>query len=329
MSAAFALGLKEYPLLCAPMATLSHRAFRELVEEFGAPSLYFSEMISATALFAGAPYEESYVDAGPDPSRLVYQLVGSDADAIARAAAFLDARGCFGIDVNMGCDAPAIMRHRAGAAWMRSLEDAARLFSKVRPRVVRGTLSAKIRIGPSEDAEYLARFGRMLQDEGADFITLHPRTVAEKFKRSSRWEFVGTLQAALGIPVFANGDVRSREDYAAKREAYRPEGIMIGRLAAKCPWVFSRIRALENGERGGLSVALEATAARFIDLVENLLPPDFRASRIKRFFHYYCDNFSFPHAVKMKIQNSADAAAVRMALEEYFGSVPSDRVKEF
>ncbi|MDR0403431.1 MAG: tRNA-dihydrouridine synthase, partial [Treponema sp.] len=132
--------------MLAPMAELSHRALRELIEGFfneggppaaplrgGSPGAalrrdtprrpeYYTEMISAAALLAGGPFEKWYLDAEPCPRRLVYQLLGADEDKLAAAAALLDRRDCLGIDLNMGCAAPAITRTGAGVRLMEDID---------------------------------------------------------------------------------------------------------------------------------------------------------------------------------------------------------------
>jgi tRNA-dihydrouridine synthase len=172
--------------ILAPMAELSHRPLRELIENvnnsqnslYGASAvkssvLYFTEMISAAALTGGGPYESWYMDNGPCPHRLVYQLVGGDEDQLVKAAGLLDKKDCLGIDINMGCSAPAITRTGAGVRWMADIDRAGALIAKAR-RVIKRRLSVKLRIGLTDDFEYLVRFCRRLEEEGVDFITLHP-----------------------------------------------------------------------------------------------------------------------------------------------------------
>ena len=163
----------------APMAELSHRALRELITDFGGCDEFFTEMISCGAFLAGGPYESWYIDPGPSPEKLIYQLVGSDSGQITEAAARIDRLECAGIDINMGCSAPIIRKSGAGAAWMASIDKAGELIGRLRP-VVRHRLSVKLRIGFQNDAEYLLNFCRRLEAEGADMIILHPRTITEK-----------------------------------------------------------------------------------------------------------------------------------------------------
>jgi tRNA-dihydrouridine synthase len=193
------------PFFLAPMAELSHRALRELIEDFGGCDEYFTEMISAAALLGGGPFEKWYIDGGPCPEKVVYQLVGADIGQVTRAATRLDSLECAGIDLNMGCCAPLIRKTGAGIAWMASIDRAGDLVKAVRQGVKR-RLSAKIRIGFTDNFEYLVRFCRRLEEEGVELITLHPRTAKEKLKRRARWDYIGALRQELHIPVAGNGD---------------------------------------------------------------------------------------------------------------------------
>ena len=226
----------------APMAELSHRALRELIEDFGGCDAYFTEMISAAALFAGGPFEKWYIDSGPRPEKLVYQLAGADIGQIVKAAAWLDSRECAGIDLNMGCSAPLIRKSGAGIAWMKSADRAGELVNKVR-KAVKQRLSVKLRIGFTEDFDYLVRFCRRLEQEGADFITLHPRTASEKFKRRARWEYVADLRRELRIPVAGNGDIADAAGLLSRAQSC--DAVMAGRAAVRQPWIFAMARELE------------------------------------------------------------------------------------
>ena len=48
-------------LICGPMATVSHPAFRFLVEKFGGCDEYFTEMINAGTLLTGGPFEKYHI----------------------------------------------------------------------------------------------------------------------------------------------------------------------------------------------------------------------------------------------------------------------------
>jgi tRNA-dihydrouridine synthase len=316
--------------LMAPMAELSHRALRELIEDFGGCDAYFSEMISAGALLAGGPFEKWYTDPGPTPEKCVFQVVGSDPEQISRASAILDRLDCAGIDINMGCSAPLIRKQGAGAAWMASIDRAGELISRVRPLVKR-RLSVKLRIGFQDDFEYLVRFCRRLEEAGTELITLHPRTVTEKFKRLARWEYVGALRQELSIPVAGNGDIACAEDLV-RRAAGPCDAVMVGRTAVRQPWIFAEARALSPQTSSvpeselcpqvrALSPranSVHETGLRFLELLALYQPPEFFVSRAKRFFGFFCDNLKWGNYLKNKINREDSLSGIERVWREYF-----------
>ncbi|MFP3091304.1 tRNA-dihydrouridine synthase family protein [Treponema sp. TIM-1] len=305
------------------MAEISHRALRELIVSFGGCDEYYTEMISAGALLGGGPYESYYIDGGPCPGRVVYQLAGADEGQLAAAAAKLDWVEKAGIDINMGCSAPAIVRTGAGVRWMDSPDKAGQMIRRVR-RAVTGRLSVKLRIGPRDDPEYLLRFCRRLESEGVEQITLHPRTAKEKFKRRARWEYVGLLRGALGIPVVGNGDINSAEDLV-RRAAGDCDGVMIGRLAVRAPWIFAQVRGPVLPAVLPETVNLEEIALRFLELLAQYQPRDFLLSRARRFFTYFCDNLLWGTYLKTLLAREPELSAMARLLSVFFREHPEQR----
>ncbi len=305
------------PLFLAPMAELSHRAFRELLEDFGGCDSYFSEMISVGALLAGGPNEKWYIDAGPKPEKVVFQVVGADSGQISQAAVILNRLECAGIDINMGCSAPIIRKTGAGAAWMASIDHAGELISRVRPLVKR-RLSVKLRIGFKDDFEYLVRFCRRLEAEGTELITLHPRLVTEKFKRLARWEYVGRLRQELKIPVAGNGDIAGAEELV-RRAAGPCDAVMVGRAAVRQPWIFAKAREIESANSKMSSVPnIEETGVRFLELLSRYQPPEFHLSRAIRFFGFFCDNLKWGNYLKTQLNREKTLSGIEQAWRKYF-----------
>ena len=333
-----------HTVMLAPMAELSHRALRELIHGFftsagekttspapEASVVYFTEMISAAGLLAGGPFEKWYLDNGPSPEQLVYQLAGADEDNLVKAAVLLNRQECLGIDINMGCSAPAITRTGAGVRWMEDPDKAARLIEKLR-KVTNKQLSAKIRLGPKDggslaackrsdlprtanldcpNSAYLLRFCRKLEDQGLDLIILHPRLASEKFKRHARWDYVELLQKELKIPVAGNGDINSVDELAQKAEEGK---VMAGRLLVKQPWAFAAV----CGGSTGKTINIEETGLRFLELLAKYQPPEFHLSRARRFFKFYCDNVTWAEYLRNNINREKSLAGIEKAWLGYF-----------
>jgi len=276
-------------------------------------------MISAGAFVSGGPFEAWYADGGPRPEKLVYQLVGGDADDLVRAVGLLDQRECLGIDINMGCSAPAITRTGAGVRWMADIDRAAGLIRRARSQT-RRRLSVKLRIGLGDDFEYLVRFCRRLEEEGVERITLHPRTAKEKFKRRARWTYVSALRKELHIPLAGNGDIGSAEEMLRRSEEC--DAVMIGRLAIRRPWVFEEIR----GFQAVTDSFIEETGLRFLELLSRYQPPEFHLSRARRFFSYFCDNLKWGNYVKNLLNRETDLSGIAGAWQNYFKDQPDEKL---
>jgi tRNA-dihydrouridine synthase len=332
------------------MAEISHRALRELIEGFmggaGGRPEYVTEMLSAGALLGGGPFESWYLDAGPCPRRLVYQLTSPDPAQLERAAALLDQRDCLGIDINMGCAAPAIRRTGAGVAWMADIDRAAAMTGRVRKAARRRRLSVKLRLGPPGPGgpgpgpaegplfdrpfdraldkplfEYLVRFCRRLEAEGVQLITLHPRLAGEKFKRRARWEYVEALRRELSIPVAGNGDIDSAEDLLRRAGEGR---VMVGRAAVRQPWIFAEALRPAGSGPGPGPLNLEETALRFLELLARYQPPEFHISRARRFFSYFCDNLTWGTHVKNLLNREESLGGIERAWRGHFAAYPEE-----
>jgi len=307
----------------APMAEISHRALRELIEGFktsgggtaktGADE-YFTEMISAGALVSGGPFEAWYTDGGPCPEKLVYQIVGADEKQLIQAVILLDRFECLGIDINMGCSAPAITRTGAGVRWMADIDRAGALIRQIRPKTSR-RLSVKLRTGLEDNFDYLVSFCRRLEEEGVELITLHPRTAREKFKRRARWDYVSSLRKELHIPLAGNGDIASAEEMLRRSEDC--DAVMIGRLAVRKPWVFAEAFNVDLITQ----INIEEIGLSFLELLSRYQPPEFHLSRARRFFSYFCDNLKWGNHVKNLLNRETDLEGIERAWRGYFAEV--------
>ena len=334
-------------LILAPLASLSHRAMRELIIEQNGCNLFFTEMISAEALVHGSSYREWYIDAAPLAERVIFQLVGSDHQVILSAVDFLlehfsrlesagGGEAWAGIDINMGCSAPEMVRKGAGVHWMSQAESAWRLIEAIRPKIdSQHSLSVKMRIGEHEDFEQLRIFAQGLATAGCDFLTLHPRLRGDPWGRPARQAWFGRLAAELPIPLIANGDIRNRESLLALGDSWQangsgqdwPAGIMVGRAAIRAPWIFKRFKEIIDEKQLEPNPArdLLAVALRFHELLELHQPADFWLTRAKRFYAYFCQNLQFGHRIASTIQNVASYPATSKLFSDYLSEQSSER----
>lgn len=333
-------------LICGPMATLSHEAFRRSVERFGGCDEYFTEMINAPSLLNRGPFEQYYLLNGPCPEKIVWQLTGNRAGPLAEAAALVAERGGIGVDINMGCSAPQIYRTGAGIAWMtRPREETREAVRAVRQALAPYPalrLSVKCRLGDEDFTEEgFFAFTDMLVDEGVQLITLHPRTKKEKSRGLPRHAYVKKLCLRYGgrLQVYLNGGVKDAGTLqAALAAAPDTDGVMIARAAAQKPWLFAELKGGVGKDspsdgpidgRAGVPTEIDCQqlALDFIADIEACQPPEFYRTRLQRFFAYYCDNFSFAHYFKTKMLNASSPDECRAQVLDYFARQSGDRYR--
>jgi len=329
-------------LILAPMATLTHAALRSTIAQFGGCDEYYTEMIQAGTLLTGGPFEKYYLFTAPEPEKIVWQITGGKIPAMVEAAKMLSQMDGIGVDINMGCCAPDIVRAGAGIAWMlKERRETEELVEQV-GAVVRGAgkrFSVKLRLGDEDfTTEGFFSFVDMLAQRGVQQITLHPRTKKEKYRNPPRLEYVKKLVDYIGekgysIQVVLNGGV---SDGASAKKAQEQgsgiSGIMIGRAAAQKPWVFKQIadyRATgQQVSSGEFTVDLLETARNFIEQLQHFQPQEFYKTRLQRFFAFYSDNVQFAHHLRTRLHNHPTPEGCLQQLEEYFAVAPAERARK-
>lgn len=323
-------------LICGPMATISHPAFRILVEHFGGCDEYFTEMINAGSLLNFGPFEKFYIDPVPCPDKIVWQLTGSDAPRMKDAAAQLAELPGIGIDINMGCSAPDIYKTGAGIGWM--LKDRAETQEMV--RAVRSAvpaskrLSVKLRLGDENFTEQgFFDFCDMLTGEGVELLTLHPRTKKEKLARPPRYKYCQQLAKRYkdNVPVYLNGNVKDKASFDFAMAAC-PDvaGIMISRAAVQKPWIFQELKDSSYCKLADEPINMEELCLEYVDLIEKYQPQEFWKTRLQRFYTYFCMNFAFSHYAQTQFINAADKGneELRKTIKEFFEKCPEERLKK-
>lgn len=323
-------------LICGPMATISHLAFRILVEKFGCCDEYFTEMINAGTLLTGGPFEKYYIDPAPVPEKLVWQLTGRTADSMIEAARVLSDLPGMGLDINMGCSAPDIYRYGAGIAWMlKDRSETEEMIKGVRavvPQTKR--FSVKLRLGDEDFTdEGFFDFCDMLVDNGVELLTLHPRTKKEKLTRPARYFYCQKLcqrYAGRGVKIYLNGNVKDKVSLEnALKAAPEVDGVMISRAAVQKPWIFRELRGHETASSEHFTINLQDLALEYVDLIEQYQPPEFWTTRLQRFFTYFCMNFQFAHYAQTKFVNAAEKGNefLREEIKTFFEKCSDDIIK--
>ncbi len=308
----------ESRLLLAPMAGITHVAFRRLVNEYGGAGLLYSEMSASRAIPTENPkVSKVFCWTEDEKPKLLWQIYGSGPEEMAAAAARCEREGFFGVDLNFGCSVGTIVRKGGGAALLRDPEKAAAVVAAVR-RAVKIPLFVKFRTGWEDEPENAAGLARIFEENGADALTFHPRTAPDIRTRPPRWEYIGRVKDAVKIPVFGNGNVFGPEDCAKMMAETGCDGVALGRIAAVRPWVFADWCGLPPPRTGLHLAALK----RFAGLCSEHFKPRPAVNRFKVLTGYMAADFAFGHSLAVAVKTARDMDDAVWAAESFFSDDP-------
>ena len=173
------------------------------------------------------------------------QLLGSDPSRMALTASRLAALGVAGIDLNFGCPVRRVNGHGGGAALLRNPDQIERIVDAVRLAVpMHLPVTGKIRLGWESAAE-VVELARAVERGGASWVAIHGRTRAQAYEGTADWASIGLVRERVGIPVIANGDIRTPEELARCRQLTGCDRFLIGRGAIERPETFRVLAGLD------------------------------------------------------------------------------------
>jgi len=101
--------------------------------------------------------------------------------------------------------------------------------------------TAKMRLG-IDDTSRAVENAQALAAAGIDELIVHGRTKADGYRPPARWEWIDKVRAAIDIPLIANGEVWTVEDFRNCQQVTGCADIMIGRGAVADPLLARRVR---------------------------------------------------------------------------------------
>lgn len=329
-------GQVNFPVTLAPMVGLSHVAFRRLLREYlpqGAVTLWPTEMLNSRRIPSENLRTTPETMRWMGESELVPQILGNEQEPIARSVARLQQEwGASGIDINMGCPVKKALSHNYGVALMGDP-----LYAR---EVVHMTVSAtqlpvsvKLRAGQNGDFAYLLNFAQGLQDAGASWLTLHPRTAEQKRRGRADWQQIRELRAELRIPVIGNGDVQISEDVFHMLDETDCDSVMVGRALTARPWLLWQVGQElglppppERGEERAPETPCEEGAeygralCRLLELMQEHFSEDLVLRKFRFFVRTSAPWLEFGHELYSRTTGAKTCLQLAQVLEVFFAS---------
>ena len=221
------------------------------------------------------------------------QLLGSEPDMMGRHGARAVELGAGQVDINFGCPAKTVNKHKGGCVLMREPELMHAITAAVRQAVpAHIPVTAKMRLG-YDDRSMGVACGQALQEAGAAELVIHARSKVDGYRPPAYWEEIARVREALDIPVVANGEVWTVDQYWRCREISGCDDVMIGRGLIARPDLARQIKASQAGEVIEPMTWPEAVALieDYAAALQTRLEDRFVTGRIKQWLNYLRQGF--------------------------------------
>ncbi len=166
---------------------------------------------------------------------------------MARAAEELTRDGRYALlDINMGCPVPKIVGNGEGSALMKEPVRAAELIAAV-AKASHVPVTVKMRLGFEAGSETYLLLGQLVQESGAQMITLHARTRSQFYEGTRIGTPSPVLNGAVSHPRRRQWRHSCWQDALRMLEETGCDGVAVGRAAQGNPWIFAQIRDAMQG----------------------------------------------------------------------------------
>lgn len=181
------------------------------------------------------------------------QLMGAEPVQFAAGARKLVEAGFDVIDINFGCPVKKVLGRCRGGFHLSQPQVALEIIRRTREVVPPEIpVTVKMRRGIDDSAASRDHFFEILDGafaSGVAAITLHGRTVEQKYIGPSRWDFLRVVKQHVGSQtIIGSGDLFTPQDCIAMIEQTGVDGVSVARGAIGNPWIFGQIKAIALGQ---------------------------------------------------------------------------------
>lgn len=244
-------------LILAPMEGLADFVLRDVLTRIGGFDGAVSEFVRVSgSVLPRRTYERLCPEvqngcrtAAGTP--MVIQLLGSDPELMGLNAAQAATLSPHGVDLNFGCPAKTVNKSGGGAMLLADPGLLNRIVCAVRSAVPAAVpVSAKMRLGISDTSRAIG-CAQALADGGVASLVVHARTKDDGYRPPAHWEWIARIAEAVAVPVVANGEVWTVEDWQRCRAVSGCDDVMIGRGAVADPFLARRIKGAVDAQPSG------------------------------------------------------------------------------
>lgn len=264
----------------------SNLPYRQLCVELGA-RVTLSEMTLARRLKQRRKGEFALIRKFEGEPFFGVQLAGTNPEEIGWAAALVESRGADLVDLNCGCPIDHFTRKGIGASLGRQPSRIRRIVEAMKKSVVRISVTAKLRLGWNDEMRNVVDQARAAVDGGADALFVHGRTRNARYRFAADWDAIGSVVAAVPVPVVGNGDILFPQDMENALARSGCAGVMSARGVLIKPWLF---REVNEGYRDVAADERVAIYRRYVTLAKEHWGADAHGlERVRQFTRWHID----------------------------------------
>jgi tRNA-dihydrouridine synthase C len=305
-------------ILLAPMEGVLDHSLRDVLTRVGGIDRCVSEFIRITdqllppRVFTRLMPELLNGGCTPAGTPVRGQLLGSDAACLADNAAVLASLQPAGIDLNFGCPAKIVNRHKGGAVLLDEPEQVHAIVAAVRRAVPAGmAVSAKMRLG-NRDESRMIECAQAIAAGGAGELVVHARTRVHGYRPPAYWDRIAHIRAAVpaSVRVVANGEVWNVADARRCLAESGCDALMLGRGLVSDP-------GLALALRGGLAPSwaeLLALLQMYGRLITPRVAARHRGGRLKQWLNMLRRRHAPAQAAYDAVRTLHDAADIERCL---------------
>jgi len=313
------------PLLQAPLSGYSDYAMRRLALDFGAP-LTFSGVMLAKSAAHPKVLRKRIFRPHEDEHPVGAQILGDDPETRAKAARALQDIGYDIIDLNFACPAPKVLRRQRGGYLLNEPETVMQIYDRVREAVTcPGTM--KLRTGFDSSPQAYDTFHRIVaeaSERNIDALTIHGRTVMQKFTGEADWNILAEIKNRFGkTTIIGSGDLFDPQTIVHRLKTANVDGLSIARGAVGNPWIYEGLNAVLKGEPAPPKPTLAEQAEVILKHFEGVCrihEPTRAAKYFRKFLVQYCRLHPRRKQAHRALIAANGKTQLLMAIEEWYGN---------
>lgn len=241
----------DVPFIQAALSGYSDLPMRRIARMHGVP-FCLNEVVLDKLVTQKGKTRKRVLHVEPDDHPLGGQLMGAHPDDFGAAAFEMAEAGYDLIDINFGCPVRKVLGRCRGGFHLSQPDVALDIVRRVCDAAGdRRPITVKMRRGLDDSTESERNFFTILDgafDVGVTVVTVHGRTVRQRYAGPSDWRFLERVKRHVGDKmILGSGDLFSAEACLRMLAETGVDGVTIARGCIGNPWIFSECRALHAG----------------------------------------------------------------------------------